>query len=184
MPVDQRLFLRTLGLPALFASNGDPIRFRVKKHIALLVYLGVEQRAAHRRDHLADFLWPRASAAEGRHSLATAISVLRAKLGPKALETTRDTIRLAEAAVAVDLTRLEAEDVLADETRPELEVAAFLDGFEIPDADEFLRWKDRKQARLLPAILKAMIVLIDRCFGRTEPDEDGIGLAGANVSPI
>ena len=163
MPVDQRLFLRTLGLPALFASNGDPIRFRVKKHIALLVYLGVEQRAAHRRDHLADFLWPRASAAEGRHSLATAISVLRAKLGPKALETTRDTIRLAEAAVAVDLTRLEAEDVLADETRPELEVAAFLDGFEIPDADEFLRWKDRKQARLLPAILKAMIVLIDRC---------------------
>lgn len=161
--MDARLFLRTLGPPALFAPNGDPVRFRVKKHIALLVYLGVEQRAPHRRDHLADFLWPRASAAEGRHSLATAISVLRAKLGRKALETTRDAIRLADGVVAVDLTRLESGAVLADDTRPELEVAAFLDGFDIPDADEFLRWKERKQARLLPAILKAMIVLIDRC---------------------
>src|SRR6476661_4393070 len=161
--MDPRLFLRTLGLPALFASNGDPIRFRVKKHVALLVYLGVEHRVPHRRDHLADFLWPRASAAEGRHSLATAISVLRAKLGRKAVETTRDTIRLADGVVAVDLTRLESGAVLADETRPELEVAAFLDGFDVPDADEFLRWKERKQARLLPSILKAMIVLIDRC---------------------
>jgi DNA-binding SARP family transcriptional activator/tetratricopeptide (TPR) repeat protein len=161
--MDARLFLRTLGPPALFAPNGDPIRFRVKKHVALLVYLGVEQRAPHRRDHLADFLWPRASTAEGRHSLATAISVLRAKLGRKALETTRDTIRLADGVVAVDLSRLESGAVLADDTRPELEVAAFLDGFDIPDADEFLRWKERKQARLLPSILKAMIVLIDRC---------------------
>jgi DNA-binding SARP family transcriptional activator/tetratricopeptide (TPR) repeat protein len=161
--MDTPLFLRTLGLPALFAANGDPIRFRVKKHVALLVYLGVEQRRPLRRDHLADFLWPKASAAEGRHSLATAISVLRAKLGRKALETTRDTIRIADGAVAVDLTRLEAGAVLADDTRPELEVAAFLDGLDVPDADEFLRWKERKQAHLLPAILKAMIVLIDRC---------------------
>jgi DNA-binding SARP family transcriptional activator/tetratricopeptide (TPR) repeat protein len=161
--MDTPLFLRTLGLPALFAANGDPIRFRVKKHVALLVYLGVEQRRPLRRDHLADFLWPKASAAEGRHSLATAISVLRAKLGRKALETTRDTIRIADGAVAVDLTRLEAGAVLADDTRPELEVAAFLDGLDVPDADEFLRWKERKQAHLLPAILKAMIILIDRC---------------------
>jgi DNA-binding SARP family transcriptional activator/tetratricopeptide (TPR) repeat protein len=161
--LDAPLFLRTLGLPALFAANGDPIRFRVKKHVALLAYLGVEHRTAHRRDHLADFLWPRASAAEGRHSLATAISVLRAKLGRKALETTRDTIRLADGVVEVDLTRLEAGAVLADESRPELDVAAFLDGFDIPDADEFMRWKERKQAGLLPSILKAMIVLIDRC---------------------
>ena len=161
--MDTSLFLRTLGLPALFAANGDPIRFRVKKHVALLVYLGVEQRRALRRDHLADFLWPKASAAEGRHSLATAISVLRAKLGRRALETTRDTIRLADGAVAVDLTRLAAGAVLADDTRSELEVAAFLDGFDIPDAEEFLRWKERKQAYLLPAIIKAMIVLIDRC---------------------
>jgi DNA-binding SARP family transcriptional activator/tetratricopeptide (TPR) repeat protein len=161
--MDGQLFLRTLGVPALFAPNGDPIRFRVKKHVALLVYLAVEQRNAHRRDHLVNLLWPRASAADGRHSLSTALSVLRAKLGRAAVETTRDTIRLAAGVVAVDLTRLEAGEVLADETRPELEVAAFLDGFDLADADEFLRWSEREQARLLPAILRAMIVLIDRC---------------------
>jgi DNA-binding SARP family transcriptional activator len=161
--MDGQLFLRTLGVPALFAPNGDPIRFRVKKHVALLVYLAVEQRSAHRRDHLVNLLWPRASAADGRHSLSTALSVLRAKLGRAAVETTRDTIRLASGVVALDLTRLEAGEVLADEARPELEVAAFLDGFDPSDADEFLRWSERLQARLLPAILKAMIVLIDRC---------------------
>ena len=73
--MDGQLFLRTLGVPALFAPNGDPIRFRVKKHVALLVYLAVEQRNAHRRDHLVNLLWPRASAADGRHSLSTALSV-------------------------------------------------------------------------------------------------------------
>jgi len=161
--MDGQLFLRTLGVPALFAPNGDPIRFRVKKHVALLVYLAVEQRGSHRRDQLVSLLWPRASASDGRHSLSTALSVLRARLGRAAIETSQDTIRLAGGTIALDLTRLEAGDVLADETRPELEVAAFLDGFDIPDADEFLRWSEREQARLLPAILKAMVVLIDRC---------------------
>ncbi|HZM26758.1 MAG TPA: hypothetical protein VFB89_05345, partial [Gemmatimonadales bacterium] len=74
--MDGQLFLRTLGVPALFAPNGDPIRFRVKKHVALLVYLAVEQRT-QRRDRLAELLWPRVSATEARHSLATALSVLR-----------------------------------------------------------------------------------------------------------
>jgi DNA-binding SARP family transcriptional activator len=161
--MDAQLFLRTLGVPALFASNGNPIRFRVKKHVALLVYLAVERWTAHRRDHLVDLLWPRASAAEGRHSLSTALSVLRGKLGRGVIETSRDTIRLADGAVAVDLARLESGEVLADEARPELDVAAFLDGFDVADADEFLRWRERQQARLLPAILKAMVVLIDRC---------------------
>ena len=66
MPVNQRLFLRTLGLPALFASNGDPIRFRVKKHIALLVYLGVEQRARQCDPHECDA--QRADQLHARHA--------------------------------------------------------------------------------------------------------------------
>jgi DNA-binding SARP family transcriptional activator/tetratricopeptide (TPR) repeat protein len=143
--------------------TGEPVRFRVKKHLALLAYLAVEPTAPHRRDALADFLWPQASASEGRHSLATALSVLRARLGRAAFETTRDTIRLTGVGLELDLTRLAGGDVLGDEVRRPLEVGAFLDGLDIPDADEFLRWKERHQARLLPAILAAMILLIDRC---------------------
>ena len=161
--METRCFLRTLGPPALLGPTGEPVRFRVKKHLALLAYLAVEPTVPHRRDALADFLWPQASASEGRHSLATALSVLRARLGRAAFETTRDTVRLTGAGLELDLTRLASGDVLGDEIRRPLEVGAFLDGLDIPDADEFLRWKERHQARLVPSILDAMILLIDRC---------------------
>jgi DNA-binding SARP family transcriptional activator/tetratricopeptide (TPR) repeat protein len=161
--METRCFLRTLGPPALLGPTGEPVRFRVKKHLALLAYLAVEPSVAHRRDALADFLWPQATASEGRHSLATALSVLRARLGRTAFDTTRDTIRLTGAGLELDLARLACGDVLGDEVRRPLEVGAFLDGLEIPDADEFLRWKERHQARLLPSILAAMVLLIDRC---------------------
>ncbi|HEX5387864.1 MAG TPA: AAA family ATPase, partial [Gemmatimonadales bacterium] len=161
--MDPRCFLQTLGQPALSGPTGDPMRFRVKKHLALLVYLGVEPRVAHRRDHLAELLWPSAPSSEARHSVATAVSVLRAKLGPGALESTRDTVRLASDCLAVDLARLEAGDVLGDEVTPPLHVDAFLAGFDVPDADEFDRWAERQQARLLPRIVEALERLIDRC---------------------
>ena len=34
-------YLRCLGLPGLFTPGGDPVRFRTKKHLALLVYLAM-----------------------------------------------------------------------------------------------------------------------------------------------
>ena len=158
-----RHYLRCLGQPALFAPNGEPIRFRTKKHLALLVYLAVEARRAHRRDRLAEFLWPRAEIAEARHSLATALSILRPRLGLEALETTRDHVTVHPDRVTLDLDRLLARDILGTETTGWLDVASFLDGFEIPDAPEFAMWKDRQQARLLPTIKDALVVLIDRC---------------------
>ncbi|HEX6105370.1 MAG TPA: AAA family ATPase, partial [Gemmatimonadales bacterium] len=127
------------------------------------MYLAVEPRTPHRRDRLAELLWPSVSIAEARHSLATALSVLRPRLGPGALTTDRETVTLAPAAVALDLERLVAGDILGSETTGPLEVAAFLDGFDIAESGEFAHWKDRQQARLLPLIKGALIVLIDRC---------------------
>ncbi len=49
------------------------VRFRTKKHLALLIYLTVEAKP-HRRERLAELLWPDVSPTEGRHSLATALS--------------------------------------------------------------------------------------------------------------
>lgn len=161
--MEPQYHLRCLGQPALFAPNGEPIRFRTKKHLALLVYLAVESRHAHRRDRLAEFLWPRAQIAEARHSLATALSILRPRLGLEALETTRDHVTIHAERLTLDLDRLVARDILGTETSGLLDVASFLDGFEIPDAPEFALWKDRQQARLLPLIKNALVVLIDRC---------------------
>ena len=161
--MEPRRYLRCLGQPALFSPAGEPVRFRTRKHLALLVYLAVEGRPAHRRDRLAELLWPTVSMAVARHSLATALSVLRPRLGPGALATDRESVTLAPGALALDLERLLAGDILGSEARGPLEVAAFLDGFDIAEAGEFALWKDRQQARLLPAIKGALIVLIDRC---------------------
>jgi len=159
--VEPRRYLRCMGQPSLFAASGEPIRFRTKKHLALLIYLAVEAKT-HRRERLAELLWPKVSPTEGRHSLATALSTLRPRLGPQGLETSRDHVRLTPGRVELDLERLEAGDVLGTEVTGPLEVAAFLDGFDIVDSSEFNHWKDRQQARLLPAIKDALVVLIDR----------------------
>ena len=160
--MEQRRYLRCLGQPALFAPTGELIRFRTKKHLALLIYIAVEDRS-HRRDRLAELLWPKVSPSEARHSLATCLSTLRPRLGLDGLESSRDHVRLTPNRVSLDLERLEAGDVLGSEFTGLLEVAAFLDGFDIPDSAEFTHWKDRQQARLLPMIKDALVVLIDRC---------------------
>ena len=161
--MEPRRYLRCLGQPGLLGPSGNPIRVRTKKHLALLVYLAVESQRSHRRDRLAELLWPRGRISEARHSLSTALSVLRLRLGPGPLEASRDQVQLLPGCVALDLDRLAAGDILGSETTEGLEVAPFLDGFEIPDASEFALWKDRQQARLLPAIRDALVLLIDRC---------------------
>jgi DNA-binding SARP family transcriptional activator/tetratricopeptide (TPR) repeat protein/type II secretory pathway predicted ATPase ExeA len=160
--MEPQRYLRCLGQPALFTAAGEPIRFRTRKHLALLVYIAVEERV-HRRDRLAELLWPRVSAMEARHSLATALSILRPRLGLEALETSRDQVRLVPGRVVLDLARLRSGDVLGNDVSGPLEVAAFLDGFEINDSAEFTHWKDGQQARLLPIIKDALLVLMDRC---------------------
>jgi DNA-binding SARP family transcriptional activator/tetratricopeptide (TPR) repeat protein len=158
-----RRYLRCLGPPALFTPAGELVRFRTKKHLALLVYLAVEAHQEHRRDRLAELLWPRVSLAEARHSLATALSVLRPRVGANGLQATREQVSLAPGHLELDLDRLAAGDVAGSETSSPLEVASFLEGFDIPDAGEFGLWKDRQQARWLPAVMNAFGQGLERC---------------------
>ena len=62
--------------------------------------------------------------AEARHSLATALSILRPRLGSSVLETTRDHVTLLGNRLTVDLDRLFAMDILGTEATGHLEVAA------------------------------------------------------------
>lgn len=161
--MEARRYLRCLGQPALFSPTGEPIRFRTKKHLALLVYLAVEGRRVHRRDRLAELLWPNVPAAEARHSLATALSILRPRLGSGAIEANRDHVVLTAGRLDLDLDRLMAGEIMTTATQEALEVAGFLEGFEIPDSVEFGMWKDRQRANFLPAIKAGLVQLIDRC---------------------
>ncbi len=155
--------LKCLGSPVLVGPDGQPVRFKVRKHLALLVYLAVESKARHRREHLAELLWPNLPDVEGRHSLATALSMLRARFGRDVVEAARDDLRWAHTRLELDLDRLAAGNVLGDAVTPPLDVAGFLDGFEVPGAAEFMLWRERQRAKWLPLVRDALVVLMDRC---------------------
>lgn len=161
--MEARRHLRCLGQPALFSPAGEPVRFRTRKHLGLLVYLAVEPHQAHRRDRLAELFWPNVPSAEARHSLATALSILRPRLGPGGIESTRDHVGLTPGRLDIDLDRLMSGDIFGTEMERPLEIAGFLEGFEILDLGEFALWKDREHARLLPRIMNAFSLLVDNC---------------------
>ena len=64
-PEDKRLSLRLLGPPEV-SLEGLPVRFRIKKELALLCYLAAEG-GRHPRRELAELLWPES---EERHARA------------------------------------------------------------------------------------------------------------------
>lgn len=152
--------LSCLGSPELRGPDGDPYRFRTRKHLALLVYLAMHPGQPVRRDRLATLLWSGASMEEARHSLATALSMLRGKLGSDAIEAIRDTVRLVPGRVVTDLPALEADELDDPELGP---LGVFLDEFEVPTAPDFERWRDGVRARLLPQLCRCLGRRIERC---------------------
>jgi DNA-binding SARP family transcriptional activator len=159
--MSDRFWLQTLGVPRLFVAEGRELRVRTRKHLGLLVYLAVEPGHAARREFLIDLLWPKSTLSHGRQSLSTAVSALRVRLGRDTIESDRGRVRLRRERFQLDLERLEAGDILGRGDTPPLEVAGFLAGYEMEDAPEFQLWRDRQQARLLPAIERALVILAD-----------------------
>src|SRR3989442_7565390 len=77
--------LKVLGSPELVRGGRSPVRFRTKKHLAVLLYLHFEGRARSiPRDQLVDLLWPDVPPAKGPHSLSQALLAIRSRLGTDA----------------------------------------------------------------------------------------------------
>lgn len=74
------LRLSALG-PLLVTVNGRPASFAYDKVPALLAYLAVEVGQTHRRDSLAELLWPDRPGPTSRHSLSQALTSLRKAIG-------------------------------------------------------------------------------------------------------
>jgi len=123
------LQLLTLGAPLLLTQSGEQVRFRTRKHFALLIRLAVEAGRKLTRDYLMDLLWPEVAAPRASHSLAQALTVLKEKIGRDRLVVQRASIALVAGAVEVDAGRLDG---------PETQIRGqFLDGFEVPGAVQF-----------------------------------------------
>jgi len=147
------LQLLTLGAPLLITEAGDQIRFRTRKHFALLIRLAVEAGRKLTRDYLMDLLWPDVPAPRARHSLAQALTVLKEKVGRDRLVVQRASIGLVVGAVDADVRRLDTCEI---EIR-----GPFLDGFEVPGAVQFEQWKDEWRAKLMPRIRDCLVNQMD-----------------------
>lgn len=145
--------LRCLGSPALFTATGELVRFRTRKHLALLVRMALEPGKQFTRDYLADLLWPEASPHLANHSLAQGLSVIKAKVAREAVVIQRATVGLAAGWIDVDTTHLGACDMPID--------GPFLDGFELPAARPFEEWKDQFRARLGPQLRDCLVKQMD-----------------------
>lgn len=145
--------LHSLGGLALFTVAGEQVRFRTRKHLALLARLALEPGKQFTRDYLADLLWPEAPPRHANHSLAQGLSVIKAKIAREAVVIQRSTVGLAPGWIDVDANHLTAGDVSID--------GPFLDGFEIPAARPFEDWKDEHRARLIPQIRDCLVRQMD-----------------------
>ena len=151
--VTHAFVLRSLGGPALFTVAGEPVRFRTRKHLALLVRLALEPGKQFTRDYLADLLWPEAAPKLANHSLAQGLSVIKAKVAREAVVIQRATVGLAAGWIDADVSHLAAGDVRID--------GPFLDGFELPAARPFEEWKDEFRARLVPQMRDYLVRQMD-----------------------
>ena len=101
------------------------------------------------RDRLLLLLWPDSTDTKARHALAQTLYSFRRELGD-------DLIRSEPAELLADPSQLtsDLQDFLDARSRGEFERAAalytgpFLDGFYVPEADEFERWAEVERTRL------------------------------------
>src|SRR5438128_2674869 len=134
--------LQVFGSPQLVRPGRSPVRFRTKKHLALLVYLHFEGRArAIPRDQLVELLWPEVPPEKGRHSLSQALLAIRSLLGPSAVTGREEDVQLL-AELPSDLSALRQGHVAA------VRVAEPLRGLDDCAGAEFAHWVDGARVRL------------------------------------
>ena len=175
-PEEKRLGLRLLGPPEA-SLEGLPVRFGIKKELALLCYLAAE-RGKHPRWELAGLLWPQSEERRARADLRAVLHKLKKTLEdgarngvPSYFVIEGDRLGLEPREIELDLKLLEAAASRArGETSPAGEGSSavtigrrelierlqgdlglyrgeFMEGFWLEAAPEFELWLERERAR-------------------------------------
>jgi DNA-binding SARP family transcriptional activator/predicted ATPase len=138
------LTIRLLGVPEVDYGE-QPLSFRTRKVLALLIYLVVEG-GMHSRESLMALLWPETESEKAAATLRGTLSRLRRALQPAGEVLVTEAGRVgfdAGGAVDVDLNWL-AQVVAAADVVPDgflaLDRGEFLTGFSLPDAPDFDTW--------------------------------------------
>ena len=151
--------LRLFGTPALVRDGGTVVTGRpAQRHrIALLALLALAPDHRFSRDKLIALLWPETDAARGRSLLNASTYAVRSELGDGSLVSEGDDLRLAADVVRPDVVEfLEALQAGDPDRAAALYAGPFLDGFFLPDAEEFEAWVARERQRLAALYGKAL----------------------------
>ena len=162
-----RLAIAVLGAPRV-ERDGKPLRVDTRKAIALLVYVAVTGQT-HRREALAELLWPRQDPERARGALRRTLSVLRSGLGGEWLFADTYGVRLEGGDIGLDVARFRA---LLAASRLREAVALyrgdFLEGFGLRDAPAFDEWQAHQADELRRECARAL----ERLVSEAERDGD------------
>ena len=143
--VPNSLSLTFLGAPEV-RYQGQPLKFRSRKVLALLIYLAVAG-GSHRRDKLVPLFWPESGQQKGNITLRSSLARVK-----KTLLVAGEFIIAEAGTLRFDLTQSytldlhQLDGIWRDGTREQLEAffttarGEFLEGFSLSDAPEFDEW--------------------------------------------
>ena len=170
--MSEPLHITVLG-PVKVQQGSQPISFRRKKHLALLIYLAVTGQA-HSRVTLAELFWGDMPEANAQNNLRKALSDLRKLVGPH-LEIDRHSVafkrdsfywldvevfesRVGDARLEVSLTQLEEAMALYQ--------GDFMQGFLVRQASAFETWLLLEQERLRGLMIRILRLPIREAIRR------------------
>jgi adenylate cyclase len=170
------LAIRLLG-PFEVTLDGEPVtQFETLKTRALLACLVAEADSRHRREALAEMLWPDRPEGAARANLRHTLRSLRLTIGdyeaePPFLITTREAIALnpdgdawvdahAFAGSLADLERVQRPHPEALERALGLYRGAFLEGLSLPDSALFEEWRILKREQVQRQVLDLLSRLV------------------------
>jgi len=139
--------------------DGVPITGQVtqRRQMALLALLAVSGDEGMSRDKLLAYLWPEKGTDASRHILNQLLYSQRQHAGDAGLFLGRKTLRLNPVLIESDVQAFGAAFAAGE---PERAVAqyrgAFLDGFFLPDAEEFESWVEQQRQRFARRCAKAL----------------------------
>lgn len=175
-----RMELRASGYPEL-RVDGQPVPLKLKRGLALLVYLSELGRKVA-RSRLAELLWPDAALEIGRSRLRRLSHEVNTQLGYDLLVGDGDALWLAGdgMALASDVAgvRAAAQQVLAasdsDVALATLEplcapsASGLLDGFEL-ESDSFMAWRDSRRTEHQQQLMRALTKLATQANDSGQP---------------
>src|SRR5256884_1152192 len=139
----QRMIVcRTLGpVQATLEDGSAPADLQWAKNLALLVCLARAPGGTGSREHLIGLLWGDKPQSKARHSLNTALSLLRGYAGEESVPSDGTQVSLASGGVQLDTDQLEAFLAARDlAAAVALIKGEFLEGFSIKGASQVDDW--------------------------------------------